>query len=199
MSERKYRVNEIFYSVQAEGRNAGRAAVFVRFSGCNLSCPFCDTNHEPFREMPREEIDAEVNRLSERADQPERAMVVFTGGEPTLQLAEDDELCAGMFRAVETNGLLPVPRWIDWTTISPKTRLPAEALLRASELKFVLGSMPEDYMAFAEKLTRGRAFLYVQPMADERGKFDPAPALDFIKRRPAFRLSLQWHKLFNIP
>ena len=198
MSERKYRVNEIFYSVQAEGRNAGRAAVFVRFSGCNLSCPFCDTNHEPFREMTGLEIEREVGRITASVEGP-WPMVVFTGGEPTLQLAEDDELCVGMFRAVETNGLLPVPSWIDWTTISPKTRLPAEALLGASEVKFVLGSMPEDYMAFAEKLTRGRAFLYVQPMADERGKFDTAPAIDFIKRRPAFRLSLQWHKLFNIP
>ena len=149
-------------------------------------------------EMTGLEIEREVARLTASAEGP-WPMVVFTGGEPTLQLAEDDELCAGMFRAVETNGLLPVPRWIDWTTISPKTKLPAVALLRASELKFIIGSMPEDYMSFAEKVTRGRAFLYVQPMADERGKFDPAPALDFIKRRPAFRLSLQFHKLFNIP
>ena len=76
---KKYRINEIFYSVQAEGRNAGRPAVFVRFAGCNLSCPFCDTNHEPHTEMTQEQIESEVARLdSHNANNEPSAMVVFT-------------------------------------------------------------------------------------------------------------------------
>ena len=194
---KKYRVNEIFYSVQAEGRNAGRPAVFVRFSGCNLSCPFCDTNHEPFREMTREEIEKEVEELCSTADTTD-VMVVFTGGEPTLQLSEDEPLCKGRFLAMETNGILPPPRWVDWVTISPTTRLPVETLLKAGELKFVYGTFPDEYLSEVERVTRGYPLLYVQPMADENGEFDPLPSIDFIKRHPAFSLSLQWHKIFNI-
>ena len=83
MSETKYKVNEIFRSVQTEGRNPGRSAVFVRFSGCNLDCPFCDTNHETFAEMTKEQIDDRIEKLS---GGNENVLVVFTGGEPTLQL-----------------------------------------------------------------------------------------------------------------
>ena len=200
MSARKYKVNEIFYSVQAEGRNAGRAAVFVRFSGCNLSCPFCDTDHESFREMTREEIEAEVNRLSERADLPEQVMVVFTGGEPTLQLTDEEPFCRGRFRAVETNGMLRPPCWIDWVTVSPKEELSVPWYDRADEIKFVYGSLPDEYLLRVEAATRvWSPFIYVQPMADASGKFDLFPALDFTMRHPLFRLSIQFHKLFSIP
>ena len=85
-----YKVNEIFYSVQAEGRKSGRPAIFVRFSGCNLQCPFCDTNHEPYRLMTKEEIEKEVDELDKDSDS--KAMIVMTGGEPTLQVDDDEFL-----------------------------------------------------------------------------------------------------------
>ena len=119
-----YRANEIFYSIQAEGRNAGCPAVFVRFAGFNLKCPFCDTNHEPYKEMKQEEIEAEVNRLDPTPAGEHQAMVVFTGGEPTLQLGDESPngICWGRYRAMETNGIIPAPHWIEWVTIPPRRR-----------------------------------------------------------------------------
>ena len=191
---KKYKVNEIFYSVQAEGRNAGRSAAFVRFSGCNLNCPFCDTNHEASVEMTAAEIDRAVAELA-----PAGAMVVFTGGEPTLQLSDNEELCKGRFRAIETNGIIPAPRWIDWVTISPKTEIPDGNLFRANEIKMLCGWQNEARMKRVEAAVAPRAtLLYVQPTADEKGNFTVDEAVDFVKRNPAWRLSLQWHKLFNI-
>lgn len=197
---KKYRINEIFYSVQAEGRNAGRPAVFVRFAGCNLSCPFCDTNHEPYTEMTQEQIESEVARLdSHNANNEPSAMVVFTGGEPTLQLTDDCEFCAGRFRAMETNGILSAPSWIDWVTISPKTKLTEEQWKRAHELKLLYGQFDEQY---AKELGERAASLgipcYMQPMADAEGRFNHAPVIDFCKRNPLWTVSLQWHKLLNI-
>lgn len=191
---KKYKVNEIFYSVQAEGRNAGRAAAFVRFSGCNLNCPFCDTNHEASVEMTAAEIDRAVAELA-----PAGAMVVFTGGEPTVQLEEGEEICRGRFRAVETNGIIPAPRWIDWVTISPKTEIPDGNLFRANEVKMLYGWQNEAQMKRVEATVAPRAILlYAQPIADEKGNFAVDEVVDFVKRNPAWRLSLQWHKLFNI-
>ena len=79
---RNFRVNDIFYSLQGEGRNTGRAAVFVRFSGCNLRCLFCDTDFSAFREMTADEIIREISEYPAR-------FVVLTGGEPTLQVTDD--------------------------------------------------------------------------------------------------------------
>ncbi len=191
-----YRVNEIFHSLQAEGFHAGRSAVFVRFSGCNLRCPFCDTDHEPFAEMTGAEIESEVERL----DPDGGAMVVFTGGEPALQLRADEELLAGRFRAVETNGILPLPPWIDWQTVSPKTELAEDRLLRANEWKVLYGHFPDGYLYRLETLAAGRfPNLYLQPVADPKtGAFDVAPAMRYIHRHPAWRLSVQWHKLTGV-
>ena len=110
------RVNEIFYSLQGEGFHTGTAAVFVRLSGCNLQCPFCDTRHEEGIEMSEEEILLQVSEY-------ESDMVVITGGEPAIQITESlvDKLHQiGKFVAVETNGTLPLPSNIDWITVSPK-------------------------------------------------------------------------------
>ena len=103
----KYRVNEIFESVQAEGTLAGRVAVFVRFSGCNLACPFCDTNHSAATEMSAKEIEAEVLRL----DPQQRKLVVFTGGEPLLQFKNGVPLCREWNCTIETNGTVSPPAW----------------------------------------------------------------------------------------
>jgi len=113
---RTFRVNDIFYSLQGEGRNTGRAAVFVRFAGCNLRCPFCDTEFDTFREMTAEEIVATISQYPAR-------FVVLTGGEPTLQVDEafvDLLHQHGYEVAMESNGTRPAPNNLDWLTVSPK-------------------------------------------------------------------------------
>ena len=111
-----FRVNDIFYSLQGEGHNTGRAAVFIRFAGCNLRCSFCDTEFDSYREMTSEEIIAAI------ASYPAR-FVVLTGGEPTLQVDEafvDQLHHHGYEVAMESNGTRPAPRNLDWLTVSPK-------------------------------------------------------------------------------
>ena len=102
-----YRINEIFYSLQGEGAFSGSAAIFVRFSGCNLRCPFCDTDFKAYKEMSAQEIVESVKPLSKNCEH-----VVLTGGEPTLQV--DRQLTEafhseGFFIAMETNGTREIP------------------------------------------------------------------------------------------
>lgn len=193
---KKYKVNEIFYSLQAEGKNAGTPAVFVRFAGCNLQCPFCDTNHEPFVEMTKDEIEARVKEL----DPSGEAIVVITGGEPTLQLTEKEPMFENRYTAMETNGIIKAPRWVKWVTISPKTKLSQAKLANANELKFLYGWFDDKYLTEVIEpfATLYGIKLFIQPTADKDGKFDVIPAAEFAKAHPVWRLSLQWHKLFNI-
>ena len=117
-----YRVNEIFYTLQGEGAHMGIPAVFVRFSGCNLRCPWCDTEFTEYTEMTAEQIVAQVTELYDIPNE-RRKMVVLTGGEPSLQV--DKPLVealheAGFYICIETNGTRPLPEGIDWITCSPK-------------------------------------------------------------------------------
>ena len=129
-----YKINEIFYSLQGEGFYTGTPSVFVRFSGCNLSCPFCDTDHNQGVMMTADEIAAAVNAFP-------ASHVVLTGGEPSLFV--DDELTAalhGHFIAMETNGTHPVAAGVDWITMSPKSDFVDGAepvLTECDELKLV--------------------------------------------------------------
>ena len=142
------RINDIFYSLQGEGYNTGRAAVFVRFAGCNLRCPFCDTEFDTYREMTDDEIVAEISRYEVRGTRYENSveagssegsnlaprtsylasrkpLVVLTGGEPTLQVDEafvDLLHQHGYEVAIESNGTRPAPQNLDWLTVSPKLR-----------------------------------------------------------------------------
>ena len=142
------RINDIFYSLQGEGYNTGRAAVFVRFAGCNLRCPFCDTEFDTYREMTDDEIVAEISRYEVRGTRYENSveagssegsnlaprtsylasrkpLVVLTGGEPTLQVDEafvDLLHQHGYEVAMESNGTRPAPQNLDWLTVSPKLR-----------------------------------------------------------------------------
>ncbi len=189
-------VNEIFYSLQGEGRNSGRAAVFVRFSGCNLKCPFCDTDHSAFRPMDDEEILAEVCRYPS-------SLVVLTGGEPALYI--DDAFIgmlhgAGKYVAVETNGTRPLPPNIDWVTVSPKDACCEGAALhvgKADEVKVVYqGGDVERYRCLVKA-----GFYYLQPcdMGDERkNRENLAACIDYCKEHPDWTLSLQIHKMIGI-
>lgn len=149
MSDKVYKVNEIFRSVQTEGANTGRSAVFVRLAGCNLKCPFCDTDHDPYVEMTRVEIDQRINELSHGDGS---VLVVFTGGEPCLQLVESDVVGGLHPKAIETNGTLPVPKWIDWVTISPKSKLKPECFRAANEIKVLYGMFDDAWLESLESM-----------------------------------------------
>lgn len=195
-------VNEIFHSLQGEGYHSGTPAVFVRLSGCNLRCPFCDTQHAGGTEMSEPEIVAAVKSLCPVLRSP---LVVVTGGEPALQLTPSlvDALhAAGCRVAVETNGTLHLPGNVDWVTLSPKSlwlgEEAAPVLTRADELK-VLFDGGHDPAAY-DHIDATHRFL--QPM--DTG--DPArnaalmrQAADYCLRHPHWRLSLQIHKILNIP
>lgn len=179
-----YRVNEIFYSLQGEGWHTGTPAVFLRFSGCNRCCSFCDTDFAAATAMSAAEI------VEACAAYPARHIVV-TGGEPLLQL--DDVLIRalkgrGFYIQVETNGSLPVPTGVDWVTCSPKE--PPYGIDRVDELKMVYqGVDPEQT---ASLFATPRRFL--QPCSG----LNVAETVSYILAHPQWRLSLQTHKLIDI-
>ena len=193
------RVNEIFHSLQGEGYNSGTPAVFIRFSGCNLQCPFCDTQHESGTEMTEQEIVEAVKHLA-----PCSLLVVVTGGEPALQLTASlvDALHEiGKRVAVETNGTLPLPLNVDWITLSPKNAwLGDEAvpvLTRADELK-VLYDGSHDPSAF-DSIAATHRFLQPMDTGDANCNADlMQQAADYCLQHPQWRLSLQIHKILNI-
>ena len=193
------KVNEIFYSLQGEGFHTGTASVFVRFAGCNLHCPFCDTHHEPFTELAPEDI---VQRVAEF---PARH-VVLTGGEPALQITPhliDLLHSEGRFVAVETNGTLALPDNLDWVTLSPKDpflgNIAHTVLHEADELKLLFDGRhdPADYADFPVRHAR-----FLQPVDtgnDNENRMILSKTVRYIQSHPQWRLSLQTHKYLNIP
>ncbi len=205
-----YQVNEIFYTLQGEGAHSGIPAVFVRFSGCNLHCPWCDTDFHAHTGMEAEEIVAEVRALYAIPNE-RRKMVVLTGGEPCLQAdkALIDALHeAGFYICIETNGTLPLPAGIDWITCSPKAGSKL-ALEQADEVKVVFTG---DYdPAIWRKHLKATHWL-LQPLRyngewlmqsgiDEWGD-DRNDNLDetvrYILSHPFWRLSVQLHKIIGL-
>lgn len=189
------KVNEIFYSLQGEGYHTGTPAVFVRLSGCNLKCDFCDTLHHAGEEMSSDDILARILQYPSRH-------IVITGGEPSLQLTAGfvEMLHShGYFIQTETNGTLPLPAGIDWVTCSPKDA--PLALNQANELKVVYRG-PEsecEILASAQKVKAHH--LFVQPCDtgnQKRNTTITAQCIDFVKHHPQWRLSLQTHKLTGI-
>lgn len=193
---KRYRVNEIFRTLQGEGHWTGRAAIFVRLSGCNLRCPFCDTDFTAYTEMTAEEI------LEAAGQWPTVKFIVLTGGEPSLQV--DSELtgrlhAAGYTLAMETNGTHRIDADIDWVTCSPKNLfLPrAElALDHCDELKVVFdGKHPIPFYTID---CRER---YLQPCDTGDAKQNREilhQCVDYIYRHPEWKLSLQTHKLIGL-
>ena len=127
------KINEIFYSLQGEGYHTGTPAVFIRFSGCNLKCLFCDTQHEDGILMSDEDIVTEVSRYP-------AATVILTGGEPSLWIDREFVDClhqAGKYVCIETNGTRPLPDNIDWVTCSPKQGVKLE-ITRMNEVRWCM-------------------------------------------------------------
>ena len=190
------KINEIFYSLQGEGHFTGRPAIFIRFAGCNLRCPFCDTDFSTFTEMTEEEILANISRYPAH-------FVILTGGEPSLQLTPSIITAlkeAGYFISIETNGTHPLPTGIDWITLSPKSAFVkhAEVVLEyCNELKLVYNGKvnPKDFLSIkADEY-------YLQP-CDTGNEIANAVILqstiDYCKKHPLWSLSLQMHKIVGI-
>lgn len=189
------KINEIFYSIQGEGFYTGTPAVFVRFSGCNLHCPFCDTRHQEGVMMSDEEIVARVALYKARH-------VVLTGGEPSLFIDEPFVRRlkeAGKYVAIETNGTHPLPAGVDWVTLSPKDGLceGARTLLEeCDELKVVYNHQPlEPYF----KIRAGHYFLQPCDVQDEvRNRAIVQAVVEVCLKDPRWRISLQTQKILDI-
>ena len=211
-----YTVKELFYTLQGEGINMGRPAVFCRFAGCNLwtgrepdrataVCQFCDTDFVGIDGLgggkyatPAQLAQAIARLWPEPSGAKAQRFVVCTGGEPLLQL--DAELVQALHEedfeiAIETNGTQTPPPGIDWLCISPKAG--AELVLRAGhELKLIYpqpGAMPEQFEALDF-----RHFL-LQPMDNPQRERNTQLAIGYCREHPQWRLSLQTHKFLGIP
>lgn len=211
-----YSVKELFYTLQGEGANAGRPAVFCRFAGCNLwsgrevdrataMCRFCDTEFVGTdgvgggRFSTAGALADAVLALWPKTSSPGvRALVVCTGGEPLLQV--DEDLVAALHErgfevAVETNGTQTAPPGLDWICVSPKAG--ADLKLRSgSELKLVFPQDGADPTAY-EQLAFDHFFL--QPMDGPSKTENTATAIAYCLQHPRWRLSIQTHKLLGIP
>ena len=189
---RHYRVNEIFYSLQGEGFHSGTPALFVRFSGCNLACPFCDTDFASYEEMTAGQIIARAREVLDLSDCGV-PLVVLTGGEPSLQV--DTELCSALKDALgakicmETNGTCPFARGIDWITCSPKEGSRV-VLDQADEVKVVFTGQDVEHWHTA---IRARHY-FLQPCSCG----NTAEVIAYILAHPHWRLSLQMHKYTGI-
>ena len=208
-----YAVKEIFHTLQGEGAQAGRAAVFCRFSGCNLwsgreedraaaACRFCDTDFVGMdgdgggRFSDATALAEAVGRAWEGG--PEGRYVVFTGGEPLLQL--DAPLIAAVHAerfeiAIETNGTLAAPPGIDWICVSPKGANPLRQT-RGDELKLVYPQADAAPETFVGLSFRHR---FLQPMDGPDGAASTLAAIAYCRRDARWRLSLQTHKMIGIP
>ena len=205
MSASAYRVNEIFYSLQGEGFWTGTPMVFVRLSGCNLRCPFCDTDHLAFSSMTADEIIAAVRESSTGCRR-----ICLTGGEPSLQA--DEPLIQSFHRAgyqihLETNGTCSLPKGVDWVTLSPKEDVPGLAgngkvvLETAQEVKLVYdGTMDEERMNHWAEFPATWHFLQPCDTGNPvRNQIVLSETIRYIESHSAiWRLSLQTHKLLNI-
>lgn len=231
-----YVVKEIFYSLQGEGAQTGRPAVFCRFAGCNLwsgrqadrdsaTCRFCDTDFVGTNgpgggtfETPYALVDAITAAWPPKAPKRARPVVVFTGGEPLLQLDQPvvDILHRREFEvAIETNGTRLPPQGIDWICVSPKNG--ADLVLRhGHELKLVFpqANLPPARFETPAPVRRGHLphgpalepyegldfqYFYLQPMAGPELACNILLAIEYCLEHPQWRLSLQTHKFLKIP
>lgn len=193
--DKKYKVNEIFYSIQGEGYHTGQAAIFIRMSGCNLRCPFCDTDHQEGQMYTADEICQQIKEYPAH-------LVVITGGEPSLQI--DDNLIArlhdtGHMVAVETNGTRPLPHTVDWITLSPKDIFCKNAepvIEHAEELKVVYDG--KQFRTYDKIHAKHR---YIQPCdtgdALQNNSIN-AKTIEFVKQNPQWTISLQTQKVLRV-
>jgi len=191
-TRKKYGITEIFYSIQGEGSYAGTPMVFVRFAGCNLDCHFCDTDFKLNKRMTADEIFRTVKALA-----PKNHIVLFTGGEPSLQF--DVELLQIFVENnydihMETNGTILLPYGIAHITVSPKE---TGKLIQSfgNDIKIVYDESIEDLDTLIksyEELDFENYF--VQPMSMENTE----KVIDFVLKNPKWKISTQLQKIWNV-
>lgn len=206
MSDRRYLVKEMFGpTLQGEGAHAGRAVVFLRFAACNLACTWCDTDFAPEGavRMTAAEIVAQLRAL----DTGNTLRVVVTGGEPTLQW--DLPLAAAVrgagFRVhMESNGTRAPEAPVDWLTVSPKPQFHTGSLALApsaapDEVKVVVDDTVDASVLDGHAARYRCEHYFVQPCMDDRYPHHLARTIALIHARPRWRLSLQMHKIIDVP
>ena len=191
----KYKVNEIFYSIQGEGFWTGLPAIFIRFSGCNLDCSWCDTEHLSHKIMSLEEIMEEISQYP-------CEHVILTGGEPAinidyellLALKGDNKKRVEYFVHIETNGTISLRSFedkIDWITVSPKSFFPTHLLQQKDGCEIKVVYEGQDLIQY-ESLKFNK--FYLQPLSNSNIE----ETINQIKENNKWNLSLQTHKLINI-
>ena len=192
----KYRLVEIFESLQGEGRNTGRPCVFVRFAGCNLACPWCDTDVGERFSMTLEELLAEIASYKAKT-------VVLTGGEPTLVEGAPELIAAlkaaGYFIAVETNATVDASwlQFVDYVACSPKAEFPDKIeLKKANEVRVVAsGESAVEFCRRVKEIIEADDY-YVSP-CDHDGEIDFATAKSVLSKLDGWSLSVQLHKILG--
>ena len=192
----KYDLVEIFESLQGEGRNMGRPCVFVRFAGCNLICPWCDTDIRPRFTLELDELVSEIKGFRAKS-------VVLTGGEPTIVKGMPELVAAlkrdGCWIAVETNGTNDADwlAFVDYVACSPKAEFPDSLRLKsADEVRVVASS--ESVVTFCESLPdRIKATDYYVSPCEREGDIDFATAKSVLSKLGGWSLSVQLHKLLG--
>jgi 7-carboxy-7-deazaguanine synthase len=197
------KVREIFYSLQGEGSRAGEASIFVRLANCNLDCWFCDTDWSFGETMTIEEIEKEISQYKSK-------WIIWTGGEPTLQLTEEivnHFKALGYLQAIETNGTNPVPQGIDYITCSPKVNAmflkSSLKLNKVNEIRYPIG-INDPLPPAIEKLPKSDHY-FVSPLflGEEKKRFDLdfenlEFCINFVKDNPEWKLSTQQQKIWKI-
>lgn len=192
----RYRLVEIFESLQGEGRNTGRPCVFVRFAGCNLACPWCDTDVRERFSMTLDELLAEIASYKAKT-------VVLTGGEPTLIEGAPELIAAlkaaGYFIAVETNATVDADwlQFVDYVACSPKAEFPDKIeLKKANEVRVVASDdRAVEFCRRVKEIIEADDY-YVSP-CDHDGEIDFATAKSVLSKLDGWSLSVQLHKILG--
>lgn len=194
----KLKVVEIFYSIQGEGANTGMPAIFIRLSGCNLNCWFCDTEWHQYNEISIAEVLKSIEQYPCKN-------IIWTGGEPTLQLT--DEILShfgGYYHCIETNGTNAVPSGIDYISCSPKVTpdILKQNFPFIDEIRYPLNK--GEMLPSIDELPPAKHY-YISPLflGTENQRMDLSQenidyCIDYIKHNPGWKLSIQLHKLLNI-
>lgn len=195
-----FKVNEMFYSLQGEGRWTGFPMKFIRLSGCNLHCSFCDTHYEEYQGMSTDDI---LNNLPGPSD---CHRVIITGGEPLMH-PNATELCRALQDNnytvhLETNGMFDIhPTW-DWVNISPKNKdVSFYNLAKANEVRFLCGQhMWESLIDYYQRYLQPKTLRYISPLFDQMSAIEEnvEMAIQYCLEHPQYNLSLQIHKHLNI-